>query len=179
LLVVASPDRLVVRSAPFTEPAVFNAGCMAAAALAAAFAIRRFLAPTDRDAQVAGALAAAWGVYLLSIGTVDLFQAQLGGSILLEELQKQAQVALSVLWAVLGVGGFLIGLARRMSVARLSGLGLLGIVTVKVFVVDLAALDVAYRVLSFVALGLLLLGAAYLSTRFGPGRKPDEAGSKP
>jgi uncharacterized membrane protein len=176
LLVVAAPDRLVVRGVPFPEPALFNGGTLAAAALAAAFAARRFVPPADRDARVAGALAAAWGVYLLSIGTVDLFQAQLGGTIALEELQKQAQVALSVLWALLGVSGFVLGLARRISHARLSGLALLGIVTVKVFVVDLAALDVAYRVLSFVALGSLLLGAAYLSTRLQPGRSGEDAG---
>jgi uncharacterized membrane protein len=178
LFVVAAPDRLVVRGVPFPEPALFNGGTLAAAALAVAFAARRFLPPTDREARIAGALAAAWGVYLLSIGTVDLFQAQLGGSIALEELQKQAQVALSVLWAVLGASGFVIGLARRMVIARLSGLVLLGIVTVKVFVVDLAALDVAYRVLSFVALGLLLLGAAYLSSRLQPGRKDNPSGSR-
>jgi uncharacterized membrane protein len=49
--------------------------------------------------------------------------------------------------------------------ARISGLALLTLVTAKVFVIDLAALDVAYRVLSFVALGVLLLGAAYLYRR--------------
>jgi uncharacterized membrane protein len=177
LLVVAAPDRLVVRGAPFPEPALFNGGTLAAAAMAAAFAARRFVPPADRDARVAGALAGAWAVYLLSIGTVDIFQAQLGGTIALEELQKQAQVALSVLWALLGVSGFVLGLARRISLARLSGLALLGIVTVKVFVVDLAALDVAYRVLSFVALGSLLLGAAYLSTRLQPG--PNREQSEP
>jgi hypothetical protein len=177
LLVVAAPDRLVVRGVPFPEPALFNGGTLAAAALAVAFTARRFLPPSNREARIAGALAAAWGVYLLSIGTVDLFQAQLGGSIALEELQKQAQVALSVLWAVLGASGFVIGLARKMALARLSGLALLGIVTVKVFVVDLAALDVAYRVLSFVALGLLLLGAAYLSSRLQPGRKDNPSGT--
>ena len=82
----------------------------------------------------------------MSIGTVDLFQANVGGTVAFEELHKQAQVALSVLWALLGVAGFVIGLVRRSATARLFGLGLLAIVTAKVFIVDLAALDVAYRV---------------------------------
>ncbi len=172
LLVVAPLDRLLVRSATFPEPAIFNSGMLAVAALTVALAARALLLPRDRDARIAGLLAGASGVYLLSIGTVDLFQANVGGSIAFEDLRKQAQVALSVLWAVLGVVSFVIGLVRQSTTARLFGLGLLAIVTAKVFIVDLAALDVAYRVLSFVALGLLLLGAAYLASRFQPDRTP-------
>jgi len=173
LAVVAPPDRLVVRMTVFREAALVNSGTIGVAALVIALAGRALLAPRDRDARIAGLAAGAGGVYLLSIGTVDLFQASLGGSIAFEELYKQAQVALSVLWAVLGVVGFVIGLLRPSMTARLFGLGLLGIVTVKVFLIDLAALDVAYRVLSFVALGLLLLGAAYLASRFRPERSSE------
>jgi uncharacterized membrane protein len=178
LAVVATPDRLVVRQAlyggqsPFPEAAILNSGMLAVAALTAAFAARAVLLPRDREARLAALVAGAFGVYLLSIGTVDLFQASVGGTVAFEELHKQAQVALSVLWALLGVAGFVIGLMRRSATARLFGLGLLAIVTAKVFIVDLAALDVAYRVLSFVALGLLLLGAAYLASRFQPDRPP-------
>jgi uncharacterized membrane protein len=178
LTVVAAPDRLVVRlplyagQSPFPEAAILNSGMLAVAALTATFGARAMLRPRDRDARVAGLVAGAWGVYLLSIGTVDFFQANLGGTVAFEELHKQAQVALSVLWALLGVAGFVIGLVRQSPTARLFGLGLLAIVTAKVFIVDLAALDVAYRVLSFVALGLLLLGAAYLASRFQPDRPP-------
>jgi len=168
--VIGALDRLVVRSTPFPEAAVFNSGTLAVAAMAAALVGRAFLPPRDRDARIAGVLGGAWGVYLLSIATVDIFQANLDGGVALEELEKQAQVALSVLWAILGVAAFVTGLVRRSTIARLFGLGLLAVVTAKVFIVDLAALDVAYRVLSFVALGLLLLGAAYLASRFQPDR---------
>jgi uncharacterized membrane protein len=170
LIVVAPPDRLVVQAVKASEPAILNGGMLAVAALTAAFVARAFLTPRNLDARIAQILAGAAGVYLLSIATVDLFQANLGGDIALEELRKQAQVALSVLWAVVGVAGFVIGLVRQSSNARLFGLGLLTLVTGKVFIVDLAALDVAYRVLSFLALGLLLLGAAYLASRFQPER---------
>jgi uncharacterized membrane protein len=170
LVVVAPPDRLVVRAVEAAEPAILNGGMLAVAALTAAFVARAFLPPRTMDARIAGILAGAAGVYLLSIGTIDLFQANLGGDIALEELRKQAQVALSVLWGVVGVAGFVIGLVRQSSNARLFGLGLLTLVTGKVFIIDLAALDVAYRVLSFLALGLLLLGAAYLASRFQPDR---------
>jgi hypothetical protein len=170
LAVVAPPDRLVVQAVKASAPAILNSGMLAVAALTAAFVARAFLPPRNLDARIAQTLAGAAGVYLLSIGTVDVFQANLGGDIALEELRKQAQVALSVLWAMVGVAGFVIGLVRQSSNARLFGLGLLTLVTGKVFIVDLAALDVAYRVLSFLALGLLLLGAAYLASRFQPDR---------
>jgi uncharacterized membrane protein len=73
-----------------------------------------------------------------------------------------------VLWAVIGAAVTVLGLRVRRPGLRLSGLGLLGIVTLKVFIVDLAALDITYRVLSFVALGILLLAAAYLYGRMQP-----------
>jgi uncharacterized membrane protein len=109
-------------------------------------------------------------VYLLSVGVVDVFQRQVGAR-LLEDLQKEAQVGLSVLWSVLGGAGFAAGLVMHRPPIRLFGLALLGLATVKVFLVDLAALDVAYRVLSLVALGVLLLLSAvfYSRTQHPPG----------
>jgi hypothetical protein len=57
----------------------------------------------------------------------------------------------------------------RIPMLRHAGFGLLGLATVKVFVIDLAAMDVAYRALVLAGLGLLLLLSAYLFTHFrGP-----------
>jgi uncharacterized membrane protein len=66
----------------------------------------------------------------------------------------------------LGAATFAVGVVRRRRVARRFGLGLLSLVTVKVFVVDLGSVDVAYRVLSFLGMGLVLLGSAFLAGRF-------------
>lgn len=107
-------------------------------------------------------------VYLLSVGVVDEFQRRVGGATALEELQKQAQVALSILWAILGGVAVIAGLWSDRAVVRGVGLGLLGLVTAKVFVYDLASLDTAYRVLSFIGLGVLLLISAYLYQHIGP-----------
>jgi hypothetical protein len=167
LSVVASPARLVVRSA-FAEPAILNGGILATAALVVFFAVRALIPPRNLEARGSAIVAGAFGVWLVSIGLVDLFQASVGGTTTLAELAKQAQVGLSVLWAILGAAAFVGGLALRRTALRLFGLVLLGVVTVKVFAVDLAALDVAYRVLSFAALGILLLGAAYLYSRLQP-----------
>lgn len=71
-----------------------------------------------------------------------------------------------------GSGAVLFGaaLVRRIGVARQCGLALLALATGKVFLVDLSSLDVAYRVLSLVGLGLLLLGCAYAYQRLRPDR---------
>ena len=118
-------------------------------------------------------IAGASFVYLASIAVVDVAATQVGGSVPIEELRTWGQVALSVLWAVLGLLAFVAGLQRRLPELRHAGLVLLGLATLKVFLVDLAALDVAYRVVSLIALGLLLLASAGLWQRLQP--RPDTA----
>lgn len=111
-----------------------------------------------------GAIAIVWG---LSIGIVDVFQNRIDPIASIETTKKQAQVALSMFWSAVGVAAALFGMFRRRWLARAFGLGLIALATAKVFLFDLASLDASYRVLSFVGLGCLLLGAAYLFQRYG------------
>lgn len=163
--VVAPVDRLVVDEGtvvvgwPLLTDATVALGAVAIAVGAGALLHRH--EPIFQPALAAAGVAA---VYLLSVAVVDQFQLQVGTRPL-EELQKGAQVGLSVLWSLLGAAGFAIGLGTHRSPIRLFGLALLGLATAKVFVVDLAALDVAYRVLSLVALGILLLLSAAVYSR--------------
>ncbi len=172
---VATPERLAVAewtpplSPPFIVGAVLALGSLAAVlAVGARFAPEVAGLPRDRVRAGLALGAAGCVAYLLSVGVVDAFQVRLGGPILLEELQKQAQVALSILWAVLGVGAFVFGVVRWRSMARESGLALLALATAKVFLFDLSYLDVAYRVISFIGLGLLLLLGAYVFQALRP-----------
>jgi uncharacterized membrane protein len=144
----------------------------------ALLAIAAILAVFSRDPWLEGwravLVTAAGGVlvWLASIAVIVPFQGRVGAGMdwrVIEEIGTQAQVALSVLWMVLGAGAFVAGLAWRREIARLGGLALLALATGKVFLFDLAALDVAYRVLSLAALGLLLLASAYFLGRLrGP-----------
>jgi uncharacterized membrane protein len=72
--------------------------------------------------------------------------------------------ALSVAWALFAMALVAIGLKADDRPARFTGLILFGIVAVKVFLFDLASLDMIWRVLSFLSVGaVLLLGSfAYL-----------------
>jgi uncharacterized membrane protein len=106
-------------------------------------------------AIVAGAAA----VYLPSLAIVSAF----GGDE--PEPGQTPQVLLSCFWAVTGLVGLVVGLLRDVRPLRLASLALLGLAVAKVFAYDLSELESIYRALSFIALGLLLLGAAFAYQR--------------
>ena len=49
---------------------------------------------------------------------------------------------------------------------RYAGLGVMALVVVKVFVSDMSDLEGLYRILSFMGLGICLVGMGWLYTRF-------------
>jgi hypothetical protein len=164
--IVAQPNRLWVEDG---RAAMLPAWALSFAAVAVGLLVAA--------RQVAFARWRAWlevgagftALYLVSVGIVAMFEGLIGGSTPVEELSKQAQVALSVCWTAIGALLLVAGLVRRRPMLRHGGFALLGIATVKVFVIDLAAMDVAYRALVLAGLGVLLLGSAFLFTHFrGP-----------
>ena len=98
------------------------------------------------------AVAATAAVYLPSFAIVSAFDG--------DELQpgQTPQVLLSAFWAVAGLTGIVLGLLRDVRLLRLGGLALLLLAAAKVFAYDLSEL-------SFIALGLLLLGGAFAYQR--------------
>ena len=66
----------------------------------------------------------------------------------------------------IGVVALIVGSRTGRALVRQSGLGLLGLATAKVFAIDLASMDVAYRALVLAGLGALLLLSAWLFTRY-------------
>jgi len=83
------------------------------------------------------------------------------------------QVALSVTWAAYAVGLIAIGIRRRYAPARYLAMMLLALTVLKVMTHDIAELDRFYRMLSVLAVGVLLVVASYLYQRMG--RREDEA----
>lgn len=163
---VAPPARLFVDAESRIDHALLWSGASAAfgaLTLLFSFAFSRMRAYPQSKwlAIVSGALF----VYLLSVGVVDHFQSRVGEGSSLGSLQKQAQVGLSILWAVLGGATFVAGVLRFGLPIRVSGLVLLGLATVKVFLWDMSTLDASYRVLSFIGLGVLLLASSLLYQR--------------
>ncbi|HVD76908.1 MAG TPA: DUF2339 domain-containing protein [Vicinamibacteria bacterium] len=161
--------RLFVRHLPLHEGSSFTPVLNAAfgtwlaviLAFAAAFFMRRRARlETALDRAIGPALATlALGLLLtlLTMETEDVFatRARLAG-----------QLALSVLWTLFAMGMLAGGLALRSRPLFYSAYALFAATAVKVVAVDLATLGAVYRMLSFLALALLLMAGAYLNLRF-------------
>ncbi|HSS22637.1 MAG TPA: DUF2339 domain-containing protein [Pyrinomonadaceae bacterium] len=104
------------------------------------------------------AIAVLW--FVLSFETFTFFNARALVQETIEDHNHElwlGQLALSVLWtfyaATLAVAGFV----RRSAVIRWAALGLFGLTTVKVMLVDVAVLERFYRIIAFFVLGVVLL----------------------
>ena len=73
-----------------------------------------------------------------------------------------------MLWSALGDIRFVAGLRLRIALLRQAGLVWMAIATAKVFLIALSGFDVAYRIISPIALGPAALFSAALQQRFQP-----------
>ena len=131
-----------------------------AALAAASFAYARFATEEPLPRWMLTALGAATAMYLVSVAIVDQLGVGPDGA-----PEQDGQVVLSAVWSFTGLAALVAGLVRDDRRLRIGGLVLLGAAVVKVFLYDLAELESIYRVLSFIALGLLLLAAAFAYQR--------------
>lgn len=99
-----------------------------------------------------------WSLWISFINAQDTFEE----SMLLNKLH----LVLSGVWILYGIIVVVIGFLRDVRSIRLGGIALLGLAILKVFLYDLNSLEQPYRIVSFIALGIILLGASYLYTRY-------------
>jgi uncharacterized membrane protein len=122
---------------------------------------------------------------VLSLGWIDHQHVALRGArasgnpARVRHVRWVLQVGLSVLWTVYAGAALAWGFARKAAPVRYVALGLLGFVIFKVFVVDLSELQAVYRVLSFLVLGLVLLGVSYLYGKWGRSFFPSKNENSP
>ena len=74
--------------------------------------------------------------------------------------------AMSVLWTLFAIALMLLGFRYQQARVRLVSLGLFGVTVLKVLVADMANVSTPFRIVSFVVLGLMLIGASYLYYRY-------------
>ena len=98
---------------------------------------------------------------------------------------RMANALISAVWALQATVLVVLGLATRNRMRRILGFALFALTVAKIFFVDTASLEYVYRIVSFVATGLLLLVVGYFYQRyltaiFGPqpGDEPPGAGPK-
>jgi len=116
---------------------------------------------------------------LLSLETYDFYQARIRAidtewgtpGYTPENLEAQRelglaqQMAMSIVWALYGAGLLAYGIVRSRRNLRIVALALLVLVSLKVFLIDLQELDRIYRIISFFALGAILLAVSYFYQR--------------
>jgi hypothetical protein len=76
---------------------------------------------------------------------------------------------ISLLWALQGLTVLVAGFISKDKCFRVYGLTLLTLVCAKLIFVDMATLQIAYRIMSFIAVGVVLLLTSFFYVRF-PGR---------
>ena len=74
--------------------------------------------------------------------------------------------AMSVVWTLYSIALMLLGFRYQQARLRLVSLGLFGVTILKVFLADMARVSTPFRIVSFVVLGLMLIGASYLYYRY-------------
>jgi len=82
-----------------------------------------------------------------------------------QEARWIAQMALSIAWGAYAICLLVVGFWRGMRPLRLVALALFGLTGLKLVLVDMSAVKQIYRVISFLALGGLMIGTSYLYHR--------------
>jgi uncharacterized membrane protein len=88
----------------------------------------------------------------------------LGGSAL-QQIMLERNFSYSVVWLAYGAGLMLFGFRKRSAFVRWQALVLIGFTIGKVFLYDVSELQQGYRILSFIALGAVLMGLSYVYHR--------------
>ncbi|MDD4870227.1 MAG: DUF2339 domain-containing protein, partial [Kiritimatiellae bacterium] len=82
-------------------------------------------------------------------------------SLLFCKMAKFQKGGISILWALFAIGFISGGIWKNITALRYLGLALFAVVAGKVFLVDLSGMEMIYRVVAFVAVGIILLLGAF------------------
>jgi hypothetical protein len=110
-----------------------------------------------------GLLTGETGSYFDHVSRAAARAGDVGGALLAD---RQGGLAVSVLWTLVATGLLSTGLALRSLPLFYAAYALFALTAAKVVFVDLATLPTLYRMLAFLALGVLLLAGAWLNLRF-------------
>jgi uncharacterized membrane protein len=86
------------------------------------------------------------------------------------------QAAVAILWTLSALGAMAVGARKGLRTVWFVGAGLLGLVVVKLFIIDLGGSGTVARIVSFIAVGLLMLLIGYVSPL--PPRKGEQTSAR-
>ncbi|MFH1587662.1 MAG: DUF2339 domain-containing protein, partial [Candidatus Diapherotrites archaeon] len=108
-----------------------------------------------------------WAQNLFAVGATALTTVLATSEIFATDWsQSWQQTGISVAWIVQAIIMLFLGFVFRIRLFRIMGVLLFLLSIIKVFLIDLAGLDVLYRIISFFVLGLILIAAAFLYARY-------------
>jgi uncharacterized membrane protein len=168
-IAIEAPPRAFITGADSLGAAAIALGSIAIATVSVA----------TRCSKLRPRLLAAGAATLLYLGSVAIITAFQPGSANADDtlldlsVRQQGQVLLSGCWGLIGVTALVIGLRRQSTHIRNAALAVLLLTAAKVFLYDLSTLTSIYRVMSFIAVGLLLLAGAFAYQRLRPPPAPD------
>lgn len=167
-LVVAAVHVLIVEAPPSEalSTGIDDLAAAVIALLAVAGTAALWAQRTDRaELRLAlGGLSAASLVYMVSAAIISSFQPTDDAIAVAGEafgVRQQGQALLSGFWALTALAAIVYGLKTATKEIRYAGLGLLAVAVAKIVFFDLVTLDAAYRTGSFIAVGVMLLLAAF------------------
>lgn len=106
-------------------------------------------------------------IILLSVECYDyLRHLYFQEKILWKTLLYAQQMSLSIIWAVYATFLIVTGIRKGYGPLRYLALFLFGITILKVFLFDLSELERFYRIISFVALGIILIAVSFLYQKY-------------
>jgi uncharacterized membrane protein len=125
----------------------------------------RMVAAADPGIMVEPAIdkKAFWVIFLL--GLFATLNIEVSG--FFRDYSPNAQFAsISVLWTIFSIAVMAAGFIKNIVVLRHTAIGLFAITMLKVFFVDMANASTPFRIVSFLVLGMVLIGASYLYYKF-------------
>ena len=150
----------------FLSPRFLGALAVVAVVFAHAAAPRRCHGICTDDERRFGVILAWAGLVLLwlnlSIEVYSHFREAIPDR---ERARWIAQMSLSITWALYSSALLSIGFWRRIRPLRFLALALFGLTAAKLVVVDMARVEMIFRILAFIGTGFLMIGASYLYHR--------------
>ena len=119
---------------------------------------------------------------LVNMEIADYFAVNAGGNPWEVFVARDAEafargMSFTLAWGAFALVLVVVGMWRRIPLARYAGLALLGVTLLKLFVADLASLANLYRIAALIGTALMAIGASLIYQRFLREEKvPDEKG---
>jgi uncharacterized membrane protein len=110
-----------------------------------------------------GGLALVLALSYVTLETKRVFQ---GPNMVAWSISTAESYAYSAVWLASAFALFVAGIRLERQYIRYAGLGVMALVVLKVFLWDMSGLDGIYRILSFMGLGLCLIGMGWIYTKF-------------